>query len=616
MNIRRLMFGNPLETSQIAHQRLSKIKALAIFSSDALSSVAYASEEILLVLVAGGAAALSLSLPIALVIAALLGIVSLSYRQTIHAYPSGGGAFVVAYDNLGESSGLVAAAALLIDYVLTVAVSVTAGMRALTSALPELIPWTVPLCVVAILLVMWANLRGVRESASIFALPTYLFILGMLALVGVGAVEVAGGSLQPAAPAALAEQAGPLGLLMLLRAFSSGCSAMTGVEAISNGVPAFRPPEARNAGITLVAMSVLLAVMFIGITALASHLDILPREDESVLSQVARAVFGQGVLYYLIQVATALILLLAANTSFTGFPLLASILAKDGYLPRQLANLGDRLAFTNGIMALAALAAVLVVMFDGSPHGLVPLYAIGVFLSFTLSQIGMVRRWQRVQGRHWIWKAVVNGLGAAATALALAVIVESKFAQGAWVTLLLIPAILALFRVVRKQYVKVGRELSPRAGGIGLWLRKLDRAKPKVVVPVAKIHRGTLAALHFARSLSDDVTAVTVDVDPITTGNLELAWRALRVPEPLVVLPSPYRSIIAPLMEFLDTVDAREPERGQAVVVLPLFVPGRWWHHLLHNQTALMLKAALLFRKRPDGGDARVIVDVPYRLAG
>lgn len=378
-------------------------------------------------------------------------------------------------------------------------------------------------------------------------------------------------------------------------------------------MPAFRRPARRNASATLVSMSLLLGTMFLGITALAQALGVVPREEESVLSQVARGVFGEGAFYYLLQAATAAILLLAANTSFTGFPMLASILARDGYLPRQLANLGDRLAFTNGIIALAALAAMLVVIFDGSPHALVPLYAIGVFLSFTLSQVGMVRRWQRVQGPGWGWKAAVNGLGAAATALALAVIVESKFAEGAWITLLLIPAILMLFRTIRRQYLRIGRELSPRTGGIGLWLRRLDRATPKVVVPVAKIHRGTLAALHFARTLSDDVTAVTVDVDREGTATLRLAWRALGIREELVVLPSPYRSIIAPLTAFLDTVDRREPERGPAVVVLPLFVPGRWWHHLLHNQTALLLKAALLFRKR-GAAEGRVIVDVPYRL--
>ncbi|MBI2235762.1 MAG: APC family permease [Magnetospirillum sp.] len=613
MNLRRLLFGDPLETAALEHQRLGKVRALAIFSSDALSSVAYATEEILLVLVAGGAAALSLSLPIALVITLLLAIVTLSYRQTIHAYPSGGGAFVVAYDNLGELPGLVAAAALLIDYVLTVAVSITAGVRAITSAFPAWAPWTVPLCLIAILLVTWGNLRGVRESAGLFAVPTYLFIAAVLTLLAVGATAAASGRLHPVAGAVPAGAA-PLTLLLVLRAFSSGCSAMTGVEAISNGVPAFRRPARRNASATLIAMAVLLGTMFLGITTLANLLDVLPREDESVLSQVARGVFGEGAFYYGIQAATALILLLAANTSFTGFPLLASILAKEGYLPRQLANLGDRLAFTNGIAALAGLAAILVVVFDGSPHGLVPLYAIGVFLSFTLSQVGMVKRWQRVQGAGWGWKALINGLGAAATALALAVIIESKFTQGAWMTLLLIPGILMLFRVIHRQYVKVDTELSPRAGGTGLWLRRLDRAKPKVVVPVAKIHRGTLAALHFARSLSDDVTAVTVDVDRAGTANLRLAWRALAIREPLVVLPSRYRSIIAPLMAFLEEADHREPQRGQAVVVLPLFVPSRWWHHLLHNQTALMLKAALLFRSRgPE--DARIIIDVPYRLA-
>lgn len=615
MGLRQFIFGNPLETSALEHQRLTKIRALAVFSSDALSSVAYATEEILLALMVAGTAALTISLPIALVIIGLLVIVTASYWQTIHAYPKGGGAFIVAYDNLGEWPGLVAAGALLVDYVLTVAVSVSAGIRAITSAFPDLLPYTVPFCLLAVIVVMWANLRGVRESAGIFAVPTYIFIALVLALIGVGAWGLMTGSV--AAPAdpqqAAAEVTGQLGLLLLLRAFASGCTAMTGVEAISNGVPAFAKPAPKNASITLLVMASLLGTMFIGITLLANSLHVAPSEAESVLSQITRAVFGQGWMYYAIQSATALILLLAANTAYAGFPLLASLLAKDGYLPRQLSNLGDRLAFTNGIIALSGLAAFLLVIFEGNPHHLVPLYAVGVFLSFTLSQAGMVRRWQRVQGPNWGWKALVNGIGAAVTLGTLAVIVESKFLEGAWIVLLLLPGLLYLFRKVHRHYARVARELSPRMGGTGLWMRKLQNFRPKVVVPVSKLHRGTLAAMHFARSISDDVTAVVVDIDPESTANLRLAWNALRFKEPLVVLDSPYRATIAPLMDYLEQVDAREPERGPGVVVMPLFVPKRWWHHLLHNQSALMLKAALLYRKQPDG-ETRIIVDVPYHL--
>lgn len=619
VNLRRALFGNPIATEAAEHEKLTKTRALAVFSSDALSSVAYATEEILLVLVTAGTAVFGLSIPIAVTICALLAVVTVSYRQTINAYPGGGGAFVVALDNMGENWGLVAAASLLIDYVLTVAVSVSAGIRAITSAFPEMMPYTVLLCVVSIIVVMWLNLRGIRESAGIFAVPTYAFIGLTILLVVVGAFSFATGRLHTppdiqAAHDAAMVGAGHLGLVLLLRAFSSGCTAMTGVEAVSNGVPAFRDPAPRNAGTTLLVMSGLLAFMFIGITILAYHLQVVPREEESVVSQVARSVLGQGWLYYAFQSATALILMLAANTSFAGFPMLASVLAKADYLPRQLANLGDRLAFTNGIVALAGLAIVLVIAFNGSTDALVPLYAVGVFTGFSLSQAGMVLRWSRLQSPGWELKATINGIGGVCTAVALGVIIESKFVEGAWIIILLIPVVLFLFKKVKRHYRKVTRELSPRMGGIGQCLRVLSAHEPKVVVPVSKLHHGTLAALNHARSLSRDVTAVVVDLEPAATAELKLAWNALRFPEPLVVLSSPYRSIVAPLMDYLDQVDAREPERGPAVVVLPLFVPRRWWHHLLHNQTALMLKAALLYRRGPETADARIIVDVPYHL--
>jgi amino acid transporter len=619
VSIRKLLFGNPLATEALAHERLTKTQALAVFSSDALSSVAYATEEILLVLVTISTATFVFSIPIAVTICALLAVVTASYWQTIHAYPSGGGAFIVALDNMGEWWGLIAGASLLIDYVLTVAVSVSAGVRAITSAIPELLPFTVLLCILSILVVMWINLRGIRESAGVFAIPTYAFIGLTLLLVAVGVFGMATGRLHALPDIQAAHRAAvagthSLGLLILLRAFSSGCTAMTGVEAVSNGVPAFKEPSPRNAGITLMAMSILLAVMFIGITVLAFHLDAIPREEESVVSQVARTVFGHGALYYAFQAATALILMLAANTSFAGFPMLASVLARSDYLPRQLANLGDRLAFTNGIVALAGLAIVLIVVFEGSTDALVPLYAVGVFTGFSLSQAGMVIRWMRLQSAGWGWKATINGVGCICTAIALMVIIESKFSEGAWLIVVLVPVLLFVFRKVKRHYERVSRELSPRLGGIGQFMRKLSATEPKVVVPISKLHRGTLAALNHARSLSRDVTAVVVDLDPRGTAELALAWKALRFHEPLVTLSSPYRSIVAPLMSFLEQVDAREPERGPAIVVLPLFVPSKWWHHLLHNQTGIMLKAALLYRRGPGGSDTRIVVDVPYHL--
>jgi amino acid transporter len=618
INWRRLILGNPLATAAMEMEKIGKIRALAIFSSDALSSVAYASEEILLVLVVAGTSAMNYSTPVAAVICALLAVVTASYWQTIHAYPNGGGAFIVALDNLGEFWGLLAAASLLIDYILTVAVSVSAGVFAIISAIPALHPYTVGICILSILFVMWINIRGVRESSGVFSIPTYAFILLILIMVAVGVFGIVTGTLvaPPDIVAAHAAEKGgqALGLVLLLRAFASGCTAMTGVEAVSNGVPAFKNPAPRNAGLTLVAMSVLLALMFIGITVLADHLDVVPRDEESVMSQVARSVFGHGAMYYAIQAATALILLLAANTSFAGFPMLASVLARSSYLPRQLGNVGDRLAFTNGIVALAALAAVLIIIFGGDTNALVPLYAVGVFIGFSLSQGGMVARWIRIQGPGWASKAIINGFGCICTTVALLVIIEAKFTEGAWLIVLLLPLLVYLFRAIRGHYDRVSRELSPRLGGTGLFLRQLQAHEPKVVVPISKIHRGTLSALSHARSLSKDVTGVVVNIDAQATAELKLAWKALGFKEPLVVLDSPYRSIIGPLTDYLQQVDKRDPHRGPAIVVLPQFVPRKWWQNILHNQNAIMLRTALLYRRAAEGSEARIVVDVPYHL--
>jgi amino acid transporter len=613
---RNLIVGSPLRTAEQVHQRLTKTKALAIFSSDALSSVAYATEEILLVLVAVGTAALHLAMPIAITITGLLVIVAISYYQTIHGYPSGGGAYIVAHENLGVWPGLVAAAALLIDYVLTVAVSITAGILAIISAAPELLPWRVHLCLLAILIIVWGNLRGVRESGTIFAIPTYAFLFLFLGLILVGLTRLVTGSLSAVSAPAFPEGVDgfkALTTLLVLRAFASGCAAMTGVEAISNGVPAFQKPEADNAGKTLVVMATLLGVMFLGITFLARALSIIPVEHESVVSQIGRQVFGTGPLYLAFQAATALILVLAANTAFADFPRLSSILARDGYAPRQLANLGDRLVFSNGIVALAVLAAALVIIFGGHTHGLIPLYAVGVFLSFTLSQAGMVRHWLKTQERGWRTKATINGFGAVATGVVLCVVVESKFTQGAWIIVLLIPALVVLFRSVHQHYIDMREQISLHEGDIDQrW--HYQAAKPhKVVVPISGLNRGTLAALQFSCSLSDDVTAVVVDVDAAATEWLRENWRAWGFEIPLVVLESPYRSVVRPLLAYLEETDRREPERGTAVVILPEIVPARWWQNLLHNQTTLMLKAVLLFRQEHNGAP-RVVINVPYHL--
>ena len=462
-NVRHLLFGSPLSTAEEAHERLTKVKALAVFSGDALSSVVYAPEEILLLLIVAGSAALGLSLPIALTIIVLLVIVATSYYQTIHGYPSGGGAYIVAYDNLGVWPGLIAAAALLTDYVLTAAVSVTSGVAAVTSVFPGLLPHRVTLSLLAIVFITWANLRGVRESGTLFAIPTYSFVFIFLTLIVVGLARLITGTLSPVpaqAMSAMKDGTQALTLFLILRAFASGCTALTGVEAISNGIPAFQKPEAENAGKTLIAMAALLATMFLGITFLARSLSVIPIEHETVVSQIGRQVFGHGPLYLALQAITMLFLMLAAQTAFADFPRLSAILARDRYLPRQLTNLGDRLVFANGIIALAFLASGLVILFGGETHRLIPLFAVGAFLTFTLSQAGMVRHWHKESGRGWQWKAAVNGLGAVATGIALLVIAVSKFIQGAWIIILLIPAFVWMFRTIKRHYATVADQLS------------------------------------------------------------------------------------------------------------------------------------------------------------
>jgi amino acid transporter len=614
--LRNLALGSPLPVTAMARESLSKAKALAVFSSDALSSVAYATEEILLALVVVGPAVFSLSLPIALAITTLLVIVATSYYQTVHGYPSGGGAYIVAHENLGQLPGLTAAAALLIDYVLTVSVSITAGVVALTSAFPGLAPLRFEICVAVVALLAWANLRGVRESGTIFAIPTYAFVAMVLLLIVMGAVRITSGSLSTTAPSIPPSVSGPgqaLTAFVVLRAFAGGCTALTGVEAISNGVQAFREPRASNAGKTLVAMAALLAVMFVGITVLAQLLHIVPQPHESVVSQIGRRVFGDGALHLLLQAATMVILFLAANTSFADFPRLSAILARDGYLPRQLHNLGDRLVFSNGIVLLAILAAALIFLFKAQPHRLIPLYAVGVFLAFTLSQAGMVRHWRKERSPGWFWKVAVNGFGAVTTGVVLAVIVEAKFSHGAWIVAALIPLIILGFRLIRQHY-EAFTEQTALATADAAWPWELDaERRHKVVVPLSRLNRGSVGALRFARSLSKDVTAVVVDLDSQETAAIQAAWPRWGLDVPLIVLDSPYRSVLEPLLRYLGEVDQREPQRGLAVVVLPEFVPARMWHALLHNRTARLLKSALLYARGQSGTD-RVIVDVPYHL--
>ena len=601
MWLKRWLLGHPLATKQAVHERLSNPVALAIFSSDPLSSVAYATEEILLVLVLAGTAALHYSIGISIVIVGLVAILTASYRQVIFAYPSGGGAYVVAKSTLGEPPGLVAAAALLIDYVLTVAVSVAAGIAAITSAVPELHEHRVGLGILAISILTWGNLRGVRESGKIFALPTYLFVgsLGLVIFFGVGRA-VFGSPVEHPLPSVPVVEG--LTLFLLLRAFSSGCTALTGIEAISNGVPAFRAPASKNAATTMIWMAMILGGLFLGITILAHIYRVVPREEETLISQIARISLGEGALYYFMQVSTMLILILAANTSYNGFPRLASLLAQDSFLPHQMRNVGDRLAFSNGIFILGLSAALLLILFRGETHALIPLYAIGVFLSFTLSQTGMVRHWQDRKGRGWRKKFVINLTGAVATGVATVVLAVTKFTHGAWMVIVLIPLLISMFKKIQWHYKMADWQLS-----LSMYDRPKNPPPNVVVMPIGSVNRAVVIALDYVRQRAQDIRAVHVDVDPDETVRVKEDWEKWGMGVPLVILPSPYRSFYQPLLDYIEKV--REENPGSWVtVVLGEVVPARWWENLLHNQRALLIKAALLFKFRV------IVTDVPYHL--
>jgi amino acid transporter len=613
--LKRLVVGRPLASADEAHTRLIKIVALAVFASDAISSTAYASEEILHVLVPVAAAdALAYLVPISLVVVPLLVIVSFSYRQTIHAYPSGGGSYVVSKDNLGEKPALVAGASLLTDYVLTVAVSISAGVAAITSAVPDLRPHRVELCLVFILVLTLANLRGLKESGTVFAVPTYVYVAAVGGLIVYGFYRVFSGDLDAFAPVAERYDeftdgrfsAGALPgvtLFLLLRAFSSGAVALTGIEAISNGVPAFKPPESRNAARTLTAMATILCVYFFCISVLAHHIQPTLSEDETILSQLGGAVFGEGsIIYYVLQISTMAILTLAANTAFADFPRIASILAKDGYLPRQLHNRGDRLVYSNGVIALAAVAALLVVAFGGVTTALIPLYAVGVFCGFTLSQYGMVKHHRTHQHPGWRRHALINGVGAAATLVVLVIVVVSKFAIGAWVPVVLIPLIAIVLTRIKRHYDRVAAALRVEPGF------RARRHTHTVVVLVGSVHRATLAAVAYAKSLAPDrLLAMSVAAEPEEAARIQHEWEAHGLDVPLRVLSSPFRELTGPVVEELDQL-ASERDNDIITVVLPEFVLTRWWEQLLHNQSALLLKARLLFRRNT------VVVSVPYLI--
>jgi amino acid transporter len=617
--VKRLLLGRPLRSAEQEHQRLIKVIALAIFSSDAISSTAYATEEILHVLVPLAAmAALDYLIPISFVVVTLLAIVVFSYRQTIFAYPSGGGSYIVSPENHGETPALVAGASLLVDYTLTVAVSVSAGVAAITSAVKPLAEHRVELGLVLIVLVTLGNLRGIKEAGQIFAVPTYIYmgILGLLIVWGLW--QSFTGSLHRL-PVNQAEidhftKQGALltgvTLFALMRAFSSGAVALTGIEAISNAVPAFKRPESKNAATTLAWMAIILGAFFFGISLLAHRLGPTLSENETILSILGTAVFGRGFLYIVLQASTAAILTLAANTAFTGFPLLGSIIAQDGYLPRQFATRGDRLAYSNGIVGLAATAAILLVAFGGVTTALIPLYAVGVFTSFTLSQWGMVQRHRRLREPGWRFGAIVNGIGAVATLIVLLVVLISKFTIGAWIPAVVIPLLVLLLRGIKKHYRAVGAHLTVDPG----W--RPPRQRHTVVLYVEEVHQGVLHALSYGRSLApDNLVAVAVLSDPGELDRLERDWARHGDGVPLEMIYSPTGEIARAVIGYVDQItdSARRPgddpqdSIGSVTVLIPELAIRHWWEELLHNQTALSLKGRLLFRP------GTVVTSVPYR---
>lgn len=618
------LFGRPLQTADAPEQAINKIVGLAVFSSDNMSSIAYAPQELLFVLAAAGAGALHLAFPIALAIVGLLAILVISYEQTIHAYPSGGGAYIVARDNLGELPAQVAGAALLTDYILTVAVSISSGVAQIASAFPVLFPWRVELAIGFILFVMVINLRGVKEAGAVFAVPTYFFIFMMFGTVIIAFIRYITGSLGTVIDPPEMEMlhgAQAVSLFLILRAFANGTSALTGVEAVSNGITAFREPRSRNAGITLIWMALILGTLMLSITFLATHIGAVPSETETVVSQLARTVFGnEGLLYLGVISATTLILVMAANTAFAGFPRLSALLAIDGFLPRQLAYRGSRLVYSRGIGVLALTAALLIFLFDASVTNLIPLYAIGVFLSFTLSQSGMARRWWKIghlapgvevkeRGStlrfepNWQLKMVINAIGAVLTAIVALIFAVTKFTDGAYIVLILIPIIVFALSAIHRHYRSLARSLSLE-----------DYSEPplvprhRVILPVSGVHRGTLAALRYAQKLSDDITAVHVMIEPEEAERVRARWQTWGEGVRLVILDSPYRLLVEPMLEYIEEIAAERQPNETITVVVPRFVPKHWAANALHTQAATWLQLALL------GKPGIVITDVPYQV--
>lgn len=599
--VKRLLIGRPRKSTALEEEKLNKLKALAILSSDALSSVAYGTEQILLVLITAGFAALWYSIPISIAVLGLLIILILSYRQTIFSYPGGGGAYIVAQDNLGKAPSLIAGGSLLVDYILTVAVSSSAGTDAITSAFPSLHDHRIAIALTMIVFLTIMNLRGVTESASVLAIPIYLFVVAIFVLIISGIVHYVAGGAHAAAPQ-FGATVSNVSLFLLLKAFSSGCSALTGVEAVSNAIPNFRKPAAKNAATTLMMMGLILGCMFIGISLLAYWYGIRPNPHETVISQIANATFGRGVMYYIIQGVTALILFLAANTAYSAFPLLAFMLAKDKYMPHMFMVRGDRLGYSNGILFLSILSALLVIVFGGNTENLIPLYAVGVFIPFTLSQLGMMIRWIRLKPSGWVVKLVINTIGMLTTLSITLIFIFTKFSQ-VWMVFIFLPLVLYFFMKINNHYKNTAEQL------------RIDITKDKptvkgntIIIPVAGITRVVMNTISYAKTLSDNVVAVYVGMDDEAIRKMEQKWEEWDVGIRLVVLRSRYRSIINPLRKFIDTVEWKKADEDHITVLIPQFITKHWWENILHNQTSLLMRAYLINYKDI------IVTTVPYHL--
>ncbi|GAB6989647.1 APC family permease [Paenibacillus pini] len=598
---KRLLIGRPMKSAEIEGEKLTKLKALAVLSSDALSSVAYGTEQILIVLMAAGFAAVWYSIPISIAVLGLLLILIFSYRQTIFAYPTGGGAYIVAKDNLGVPVGLLAGGSLLVDYILTVAVSSSAGTDAITSAFPSLHDHRVLIALIMIVFLTIMNLRGVTEAASVLAVPVYLFVISIFVLIISGVIKYLSGGIHAAVPE-MGTTVSNISLFLLLKAFSSGCSALTGVEAVSNAIPNFKKPAEKNAAKTLVMMGTILGAMFIGISLLAYWYGIVPNPKETVVSQIANATFGRGIIYYVIQGITALILFLAANTAYSAFPLLASMLAKDKFMPRMFMVRGDRLGFSNGIINLGILSALLVILFSGNTENLIPLYALGVFIPFTLSQLGMMMRWIKLKPSGWRTKLIINTIGMLTTLTISLIFVLTKFSH-IWMVFIFLPIVIFIFYQTNRHYHNTAEQL------------RIDILKDKpiikgntIVVPIAGITQVVKQSIGYAKSVTDNVVAVYVGFTDEDIERMEKKWDEWNPGVRLIVLRSSYRSVIRPLLKFINTVEWKNSETDHITVLIPQFITKHWWQHILHNQTSLVLRTYLINQKNV------IITTVPYHL--